>query len=174
TLKGRICVSTVSIVGGCDAALPKGARADQIGRVLPSQKPPADRGRGCTDPGPIVTTVLTVKAGICVSTVSIVSACGTGRPHRVPADRARVVVANVTGQSRCRLVADAADGTDGIFLSCSYPNDPASGPAFPTVDAQCPQERLRATQAASELKRSWLLRWAPASQSCPSMSCARP
>ena len=34
-----------------------------------------------------------------------------------------------------------------------YPNDPASGPAFPAegnVDAQCPQERLRATQAASK------------------------
>src|SRR5947209_16962545 len=51
------------------------------------------------------------------------------------------------------LVADAADGTDDIFLSCTYPNDSASGPAFPAegnVDAQCPQERLRATQAASE------------------------
>src|SRR5262245_4895015 len=51
------------------------------------------------------------------------------------------------------MVADAADGTDGIFLSCSYPNDPSSGPAFPAegnVDAQCPQKRLRAPQAASE------------------------
>jgi hypothetical protein len=70
-----------------------------------------------------------MKAGICVSTVSIVGGCDTGQ------------------------VADGADGTDGIFLSCSYPNDPASGPAFPAegnVDAQCPQERLRATQAASE------------------------
>src|SRR5262245_60029061 len=40
-----------------------------------------------------------------------------------------------------------------MFLSCTYPNDPASGPAFPAegnVDAQCPQERLRTTQAASE------------------------
>src|SRR5215510_13687716 len=64
----------------------------------------------------------------------------------------RVVVANV-GRLWCRLVADAADGTDGIFLRCTYPNDPASGPAFPAegnVDAQCPQERLRAAQAASE------------------------
>ena len=34
-----------------------------------------------------------------------------------------------------------------------YPDDPASGPAFPAegnVDAQCAQERLRAPQAASE------------------------
>jgi hypothetical protein len=44
------------------------------------------------------------------------------------------------------IVADAADGADGIFLSGTYPNDPASGPAFATegnVDAQYPQERLR-------------------------------
>ena len=56
----------------------------------------------------------------------------------------------MTGRSRGRLVADAADGADDIFLSCTYP---ASGPAFPAegnVDAQCPQEHLRATQAASE------------------------
>jgi len=51
-----------------------------------------------------------MKAGICVSTVSIVSGCDTGRPDRLPADCARVVVANATGRSRCRLVADAADG----------------------------------------------------------------
>jgi hypothetical protein len=44
------------------------------------------------------------------------------------------------------LVADGADGADGIFLSSSYPNDPASGPAFPAkgnVDAQCPLEGPR-------------------------------
>src|SRR5438067_5378981 len=97
-----------------------------------------------------------MKAGICVSTVSIVSGCDTGRPHPVPADWARVVVANVTGRSRGRLVADAADGTDDIFLSCTYPNDSASGPAFPAegnVDAQGPQECLRPPQSAGERSR---------------------
>ena len=82
-----------------------------------------------------------LKGGVCISTVSNVCGCDTGRPP----------VANVTGLSRCRLVADTADGTDGIFLSYTYPNDPASGPAFPTegnVDAQGSQERLRATRAA--------------------------
>jgi len=37
---------------------------------------------------------------------------------------------------RCRdaapMVADDADAADGIFLSGTYPNDPASGPAFDT------------------------------------------
>jgi hypothetical protein len=84
-----------------------------------------------------------MKAGICVSIVSIVSGRDTG--WRASSWQ--------TSPERGRLVADAADGTDDIFLSCTYPNGPASGPAFPAkgnVDAQCPQERLRATQAASE------------------------
>jgi hypothetical protein len=45
------------------------------------------------------------------------------------------------------------DSADGIFLNSTYPNDPASGPAFATegnVDAKCPQESLRATQPTSE------------------------
>jgi hypothetical protein len=70
----------------------------------------------------------------------------------------KVVVANVTGRSRWRLVADAADDTDGIFLSCTYPDDPSSGPAFSAegnVDAKCPQECLRATQAASACARTF-------------------
>jgi hypothetical protein len=51
------------------------------------------------------------------------------------------------------VVSDAADSADGIFDSCTHPDDPASGSAFTTernVDAQCPEERLRAAQAASE------------------------
>jgi hypothetical protein len=51
------------------------------------------------------------------------------------------------------LVADAADGADDIFMNCTYPDDPATGSAFATernLDAHCPQERLRPTQAASE------------------------
>jgi len=51
------------------------------------------------------------------------------------------------------MVADAADGADGIVAKSTNPDDPVSGSAFTierNVDAQCPQERLRATQAASE------------------------
>jgi hypothetical protein len=54
------------------------------------------------------------------------------------------------------MVADDADGADGILLNCTYPNDPASSSAFTTernLDAQAPQERLRATQTASERAR---------------------
>jgi hypothetical protein len=46
------------------------------------------------------------------------------------------------------IVTDAADGADGS----THSDDPASGSAFTTernVDAQCPQEGLRATQAAT-------------------------
>ncbi len=51
------------------------------------------------------------------------------------------------------IIADAADGADGIFESPTYPDDPGAGVAFMAkrnVDAQSPQERLRVTQAASE------------------------
>jgi hypothetical protein len=54
------------------------------------------------------------------------------------------------------MVADDADGADGILLNCTYPNDPASSSAFTTernLDAQAPQERLRATQTANERAR---------------------
>src|SRR5262249_11186180 len=87
-----------------------------------------------------------MKAGICVSTVSNAVVVTPARPGTGRLNLSESRLANATGRSRCRLVADAADGTDDIFLSCTYPNDPASGPAFPAegnVDAQGPQERLR-------------------------------
>jgi hypothetical protein len=92
------------------------------------------------------------KGAICVSTVSIV---GGYWPNRIPAGRIRAIpaVADVTGGSRWGSVADAADGADGTCPSCTYSDHPAPGPAFPTernLDAQAPQERLRATQATSE------------------------
>jgi hypothetical protein len=43
------------------------------------------------------------------------------------------------------MVADAAGRADGIFESCTHPDDPASGSTFTTernVDAQYPQEHL--------------------------------
>jgi hypothetical protein len=79
---------------------------------------------------------------------------GTGRPNRVD-----TVVAGSPADGRGHrldrgsIAADAANGADGIFESPAYPDDPAAGMAFTTernVDAQSPQERLRATQAASE------------------------
>src|SRR5262245_9736728 len=51
------------------------------------------------------------------------------------------------------IVADGADGADGIFERSMYRDDPGADTAFPTernLDAQYPQEGLRATQAASE------------------------
>jgi hypothetical protein len=49
--------------------------------------------------------------------------------------------------------ADGADGADGIFKRPPYRNNPVSCSAFTTecnLDAQDPQEGLRATQPASE------------------------
>src|SRR6184192_3257776 len=49
--------------------------------------------------------------------------------------------------------ADRADGADGVCERRMHPDDPASGAAFTAegdLDAQCPQERLRAPQATSE------------------------
>jgi hypothetical protein len=66
---------------------------------------------------------------------------------------AAIAAISVTGGSRWRSVPDAADGADGTFPSCTYSDHPAPGPVFPTernLDAQAPQERLRATQATSE------------------------
>jgi hypothetical protein len=139
--------------------------------------------------GPIWATVLTLtetSAGICVSTVSSVSVCGADLSDRARADP----IARRRGASRagcaqgCRdtapMVADGADGADGIFLSCTYSNDPGSSSAFATelnVDAKYPQERLRPTQAACE--RAGI--FGPtatvprnARRRCPSPSCARP
>jgi hypothetical protein len=48
---------------------------------------------------------------------------------------------------------DAADGADGMFGSSTHPDDPVSSSAFTAernVDAEYPQERLRATQAANQ------------------------
>jgi hypothetical protein len=47
------------------------------------------------------------------------------------------------------MVADAADGADGIFPSCTHPDQSASSSDTTehNVDARCSQERLRATQA---------------------------
>jgi hypothetical protein len=61
------------------------------------------------------------------------------------------IIADVTGRSR--LVADAADGADGIFPSCTQPDDPIASSAFTTerdLNTQHPHERLRATEAARE------------------------
>jgi hypothetical protein len=51
------------------------------------------------------------------------------------------------------VVADDADGADGIFGPRMYPDHPISSSAFTAEgnpDAQCPKERLRATQVAGE------------------------
>jgi hypothetical protein len=51
------------------------------------------------------------------------------------------------------VIADAADGADGIFGAPAYPDDPAAGMTFTAerdVDTQHPEERLRASQAATE------------------------
>jgi hypothetical protein len=73
--------------------------------------------------------------------------------------QARPIGYGPTGRSRCRLVADAADGADGIFERLTYPDGPAPCPAFTTrgnVDTYCPQEGLRAPQAAR--KRAGIFR----------------
>jgi hypothetical protein len=85
------------------------------------------------------------------SAPSASSAAAGTCPIRSPADqvRATVVLAYVPSRQGSRL-EDAADGADGIFGSSVYPDDPVSNPAFATernLDAQYPQERLRAVVA---------------------------
>jgi hypothetical protein len=86
------------------------------------------------------------------SAPSASSAAAGTCPIRSPADqvRATVVLAYVPSRQGWRL-EDAADGADGIFGSSVYPDDPVSNPAFATernLDAQYPQERLRAAGSA--------------------------
>jgi hypothetical protein len=93
-----------------------------------------------------------MNSGVCVSTVS--SVCGRESesmaavagciywPGRLSA-RPKVVI----------IVADAADGADGIFGRRTDPDHPGSSSAFASEgnnDTQCPKEWLRTTQAASE------------------------
>jgi hypothetical protein len=89
------------------------------------------------------------------SAPSASSAAAGTCPIRSPADqvRATVVLAYVPSRQGWRLedAADGADGADGIFGSSVYPDDPVSNPAFATernLDAQYPQERLRAVGSA--------------------------
>jgi hypothetical protein len=86
------------------------------------------------------------------SAPSASSAAAGTCPIRSPAHqvRATVVLAYVPSRQGSRL-EDAADGADGIFGSSVYPDDPVSNPAFATernLDAQYPQERLRAVGSA--------------------------
>ena len=66
----------------------------------------------------------------------------------VVADVHGPVAPEVSG-SKVADAADGADGADGIFPSCTHPDQSASSsdPTEHNVDAQCSQERLRATQA---------------------------
>src|SRR3984893_3419167 len=64
----------------------------------------------------------------------------------------------------CPIGADAADGADGIFERRAHRNEPGSGAAFTAednVDAQCPKEGLRATQAAGKRTRASCPSYAP-------------
>jgi hypothetical protein len=85
------------------------------------------------------------------------SASSASGAQTIGRDKSGDITSRAGCGGRCRdteaMVADDADGADGILLNCTYPNDPASTPAFPTednVDAQYPQERLRPAEAASE------------------------
>jgi hypothetical protein len=96
------------------------------------------------------------ESGICVSTVSIVGGC-RDLLDWVPADqiRATAVVADVTGGSRWRSVADAADGAALTIFSRVARILIILLPARPSrVNVvsmpQGPQKRLRARYVASE------------------------
>src|SRR5262245_37473097 len=105
-----------------------------------------------------------MKAGVCVSTVSIV---GDRDGHRLrgwaPVSQISSTLVLTDDTSRCRrrlsrpgsesVVADAADGADDIFESRANVDRPAAGAtltAIRNVDAQRPQERLRPAQSAGE------------------------
>ena len=54
-------------------------------------------------------------------------------------------------RARASMIADTVDREGGIFESAMHPDDSVSGSAFTTednVDAPCPKERRRVTQAA--------------------------
>jgi hypothetical protein len=96
------------------------------------------------------------KAGVCVSTVSIVCArdghvAQASKFLSIPANRVYQGRRRQRGRSLCYpspVVSDAADGADGfdgIFERRTYPDDPASGSAFATernVDAPVPAGRF--------------------------------
>src|SRR5262245_50083800 len=93
-----------------------------------------------------------MKGGFCVSTVSIVSGRAPGSTAVVAGciyclgrrlARPKVVI----------VIADGADGADGIFGPHVDRDYPGSSSAFTTegnVDAQYPQERLSPAQPACE------------------------
>jgi hypothetical protein len=92
------------------------------------------------------------KGRICVSTVSIVCGRDSGLPDRRCGPQIMAIGAtDVTGWlSRRALAAHAAAG---ILEYAMYPDDPGSGGAFTSegnLDAERPQERLRAPQAAGQ------------------------
>jgi hypothetical protein len=87
-----------------------------------------------------------MKAGICVSTVSIVS---TIDAYSFGANK------DVLIQPR-PIMADATDGADGMFGTRAHTDHSRSCSAFARerdLDAQRPQERLRPPQSTGERPR---------------------
>jgi hypothetical protein len=71
------------------------------------------------------------------------------------------------------IVADGADGADGIFGTRTDPDHPGSGSPLTDegdVDAQYSQERLRTTQTAGEGPRSLRPIGSPARDPCDQRS----
>ena len=90
------------------------------------------------------------KAGLCVSTISIVC-------RRTGHLRAKSTTYRTPGLVfRARFAptfTDAADGADAIFERCAHPNESASGSTFTTegnLDAERPKRCLHPTQVAGE------------------------
>src|SRR6266446_8179800 len=96
-----------------------------------------------------------LKGGDCVSTVSIVGGLTENlhdrgaRASQIGATLSSPAGGGVGRPTSGSIIADAADGADGIFEGCTHPDDPASGSAFTTkrnVDAQRAQKGLRTSQ----------------------------
>jgi hypothetical protein len=102
------------------------------------------------------------KAGICVSTVSTVCAVTDTCPEvehgpspyqtgLSPVVAGRCGAACTDPRAVVPHAADDADGADAIFGNSTHPDNPVSSFATESnLDAQCPQEGLRATQAARQ------------------------
>src|SRR5262249_31680201 len=92
------------------------------------------------------------KSGFCVSTVSIV--CGRAPGSMAVVSGCSYWTARRLARPRVVIViADDADGADGIFRHRTDPDHSGASSAFTTegdVDAQYPKECLRTTQSAGK------------------------
>jgi hypothetical protein len=115
-----------------------------------------------------------LKGGFCVSTVSIVCRRTRGS-MAVVAGCAYWTGRRLTQRRVVIVIADDADGADGIFRPRMDPDYPGSSSPFTAegnVDAQYPKECLRTTQSAGEFSGTLGPSRGPAREAGTRQGCA--